>query len=87
MASVDVDDASDAFYAQRFGDSAAEAGDGFVDANELAELLANWGSGLSSIEQLNASTIPEPTTLMLLALGSVVAGRRRCDRRSGSRTW
>jgi hypothetical protein len=55
--------------------------DGFVDANELAALLGNWGAGLSSAPLLDMAAInavvPEPATMTLLALGGLVALRRR----------
>ena len=50
--------------------------DGIVDVADLGILGANWTASQSTG---NASaSVPEPTTLSLLAMSVLVVGRRRC---------
>jgi len=57
-----------------FGDLAG-IGDGFVGISDLNIVLGNWNAGTPPA--LDTSTIPEPATLGLVALGGLVLIRRR----------
>ncbi len=54
-------------------------GDGTVDDDDLSLLLANWGACSSTAPE----GIPEPTTLVLLAVGAILALRQRHSRAGG----
>ncbi|MFP4052643.1 MAG: PEP-CTERM sorting domain-containing protein [Phycisphaerae bacterium] len=49
-------------------------GDGKVSLADLSALAGNWNAGVSGVGNV---AVPEPTTLCLLALGSLAAIRRR----------
>ncbi len=49
------------------------SGDGFVGINDLNEVLGNWNAGTPPTE---SGTIPEPTSALLLGLGTLTALRR-----------
>lgn len=52
------------------------SGDGFVSQADLDAVLLNWGNGTPPATG-NINTIPEPTSLALLATAGLLAGRRR----------
>ncbi|MBT3201976.1 MAG: PEP-CTERM sorting domain-containing protein, partial [Phycisphaerales bacterium] len=62
----------------RAGDNADFNGDGYVDMADFVILRANWGAGTTppgASELPNAT--PEPATMTMLAIGGLVALRRR----------
>ncbi len=52
------------------------SGDGFVGIDDLNTILGNWNAGTPPAGG-SGTTVPEPATLTLLALGSAAALRRR----------
>jgi autotransporter-associated beta strand protein len=62
----------------RAGDNADFNGDGYVNMADFVILRANWGAGtpVPGASEL-PSTTPEPATMTMLALGAMVAIRRR----------
>jgi hypothetical protein len=67
-----------AYDAARTGDHADFNGDGYVDMADFVILRANWGAGTPAPGATDLpGTTPEPTTMSLLAIGALVALRRR----------
>jgi len=58
-------------------------GDMAVDVQDLATLANNFGAGGGA----GPAPVPEPATILLLAVGGVAALRRKGRRRSDRRTW
>jgi hypothetical protein len=84
----DVDEADMAVLLAQFGsphsttraidDNADFNGDGYVDMADFVILRANWGAGTPAPGATDLpGTTPEPTTMSLLAIGALVALRRR----------
>jgi hypothetical protein len=62
----------------RIGDNADFNEDGYVDMADFVILRANWGEGTTPPGATDLpGTTPEPTTMSLLAIGALVALRRR----------
>jgi len=75
---VDCDNLAEQFGGPPGADSADFNGDGRVDLEDFAILRANFGFGVASAPEARfATTTPEPTTLSLLALGSLAVLRKR----------
>jgi hypothetical protein len=84
----DVDEADMAVLLAQFGsphsttraidDNADFNGDGYVDMADFVILRANWGEGTPAPGATDLpDTTPEPATMSLLAIGALVALRRR----------
>jgi autotransporter-associated beta strand protein len=84
----DVDEADMAVLLAQFGsphsmtraidDNADFNGDGYVDMADFVILRANWGAGTPAPSATDLpGTTPEPATMTMLALGGLMALRRR----------
>jgi PEP-CTERM motif len=68
------------------GDPLADpSGDGFVGIDDLGVVLGNWNAGTPPTALTATTTVPEPATMWLIALGGLIFSRRPDCSGSGDR--